>query len=553
MSPDTDVLIVGARSTGLTLACALARSGTRVRIIEMLTEYPTSSRGKSFSVRSQEAFEDLGVLEHLRAKGRDDMPWIHYQTGRAGMDLWTRKVLPPRPGVPYPYPLQISTPLVEAALRDRLSGYGVSVELGQQLTGLAQDDSSVVASVTDSATGATRTITAQYLVGCDGGRSTVRKEVGVEFRVRPDPESAMFVGDVELTGLDRSHARIWYSADGAFLGLCPLPGTNSWQFQFKFTDRNHAPGAPSLDLYQKIVDRYCPQPGVHLTNATWLSLWRENNGMVLQHRVGRVFIAGDAAHIHSPAGGQGANTGIQDAYNLGWKLNLVLSGLAGEQLLNTYHEERNPVAAAVLASISRFNKIFWPAGNRRSAFIRRNIYFPWTNIPGVVDRMLRMADQTKINYRASSLSLNYPNTPRRGLAAGDRAPDDRLPDQLGSQRRLFEVFRGDHFTLLGFGLDAALMAGEAAAAHPDIMTACAVLRPDTAPVGEIGATRLYDGRDRTRRLYGITGDGLVIVRPDGYIGLRSMPADKAVLDRYLHRQLGLTIHDVHPQLAPDLA
>jgi 2-polyprenyl-6-methoxyphenol hydroxylase-like FAD-dependent oxidoreductase len=395
---------------------------------------------------------------------------------------------------------------------------GVTVERGVQLVRLAQDDDGVDA-VLRGDDGEQR-VRAAYLVGCDGGHSTVRRELGLRFDVTTVPGTAHLAGDVKVTGLDRSHARMWAAEDGHLVALTPLPSTDIWQFQATITEQ--AGGGfpePSLELFQQLLDRYCPVPGVQLFDCTWASLYRDNHGMVDRHQVGRVFVAGDAAHIHSPAGGLGANTGIQDAYNLGWKLGLVCTGRASAGLLDTYHEERHEVARQLMNTNQSATRLLIPSPQPLLRLLRRKVVLPLTKLPGVVDTLLRAVDQTAISYRGQSLSRESLAHRRNGLVAGDRAPDATMPDaSTGLPVRLFDVYRGPAFTLLAFGtaqLDAATRVGSD---YPDLINVCAIVAPDGGRP-ELMRT-LVDPRGLIARRYGVTRPALVLIRPDGYIAFR---------------------------------
>ncbi len=540
---DTQVLIVGARSTGLTLACALARHGVDFRIIDKAPQLLTSSRAKGFQPRTLEVFEDLGMLDDVFAKGRSDVPMRDYEAGRIGLDFWTRRTGRPRPGVPYPTQLTISTPPVEDALRDTLARAGVTVERGLELERLEQDDDGVDAVLRAADDGnadrrcAEHRVRAAYLVGCDGGHSTVRRELGLRFDITTVPGMAHLAGDAKVAGLDRSHARMWTDTDGHLVALTPLPSTDIWQFQATIAEQ---PGGgfpePSLELFQQLLDRYCPVPGVRLSDCTWASLYRDSHGMVDRHQIGRAFVAGDAAHIHSPAGGLGANTGIQDAYNLGWKLGLVCTGRAPTALLDTYHEERHEVARQVMEANQSARKLLIPSPRPVLRLLRRNLVLPLSNVPGVVDRMLRAVDQTAISYRGQSLSRECLPGKGKGLVAGDRAPDATLPDAAtGLPTRLFDVYRGPFFTLLAFGTDQIGAAERVGNDYPDLINVCAVVPPDGGRP-ELMRT-LVDPRGLTGRHYGVTSPALVLVRPDGHIGFRG-PTEQD-LRSYLAHIIGL--------------
>jgi len=495
-----DVLVVGAGPTGLTLACDLARRGVAVRIIDQAPEFPQGSRGKGLSPRSLEVLGDLGPVDRLLETGVTHMPFRKYQGAVVIDETDPEADRVVTPDVPYPAGLMIPQPLVEQALRDRLADFGVAVELGAGLRDLTQDPDGVTASV-----GGTQ-VRARYLAGCDGGRSTVRKALGLRLHGETPDVQLMAVGDVEVDGLGRDAWHQWFGADGAIM-LCPLPGTTSFQVQ-----ASHEPGPdgsplePTLENFQRTFDRVAGVPGVRLHDLTWRSSYRVQVRMVDRLRVGRVFVAGDAAHVHPIAGGLGMNSGIQDAYNLGWKLGLVLAGAAAPGLLDTYDTERLPIASWLLDITSA----------RLDAALAA-IKKPGGGVDAVASAEL---SQLTLGYRWSRLSrdaASRPGGPADGLRAGDRAPDAPCRDPLtGAQVRLFDLFRGPHFTLLGLGERGAAVGALGAA----------IVKPCL-----IGPGGLIDDGGHVARAYG--EDALVLVRPDGYVGLIADADDASAVAGYL--------------------
>jgi hypothetical protein len=254
------------------------------------------------------------------------------------------------------------------------------------------------------------------------------------------------------------------------VGLCPLPGTDVFQLTAPVTGAETPELSPAT--FEKLVAEVS---GLRLRDVAWMSLYRVNIRMAERFRSGRVFLAGDAAHVHSPAGGQGLNTGVQDAYNLGWKL-------AAGRALDTYEEERLPVAAGVLGLSTR-------------------LYREMTERQAEAHRRGEETEQLGIGYPGGSLSVG-------GGKAGERAPDAPL-----REGRLFDVFRGPHFTLLGFGEEHAETVARVGERYGAAVRAYAV--------GAAGD--LVDAGGHARRAYGT--DGLVLVRPDGYIGVYDAPPD----------------------------
>ncbi|MER5352122.1 FAD-dependent monooxygenase [Kitasatospora sp. NPDC002551] len=478
----TTVVIVGAGPTGLTLACGLARQGVAVRVIDRVERFPTGSRGKTLNPRSLEVLADLGLGERLMAAGRTHLPFRKYFEGAFVDETEPFAGAVPTATAPYPASLWLPQTRVERLLRERLAEHGVRVERGTELVDLRQDGSGVEVRLADGGR-----IAAGYLVACDGGRSTVRKLLGIPFVGDGDPEPVMVCGDVEVDGLDPSAWHQWFGPQGAFM-LCPFPGTRRWQLQASpETDADGRALAPSLEGFRRLAARHTGRADLRLSNATWLSTWRVNVRVAERFREGRILLAGDCAHVHPTAGGLGMNTGIQDAWNLAWKLGYVLRGLAGPGLLDTYQEERLPVAAWTLDVTS--------AG---MAAVMDGIA-----TPGVGVEAGRVGDLTglALGYRWSSLAADGLPGPVR---AGDRAPDSPCAGPDGAPARLFERFAGDHFTLLGFG----------ATARPAL---------DALPA-HVHPVPLDDPAGTARRAYGVTGDALVLVRPDNHIALVA-PAD----------------------------
>ena len=482
----TSVLIVGAGPTGLALALDLARRGVSFRIVDKAPLYFSGSRGKGLQPRTLEVLDDFGVIDETLASGRFHLPFRAYEGGKAIGDRDMHEGRNPTPDVPYASPLLIPQWRVEEILRKRLAEFGGHVELATELTAFEQDEQSVTATLARS--GGTEQVTADYLAGADGGHSFVRQTLGVGFEGETWPTERMLLGDVQADGLGRDHWHSWPNKEFGWVALCPLPGTNSFQLQAQIGPDE--PDQPSLERFQQIIDERTGGMNIRLHDATWLSLYRANVRMVNRYRVGRVFLAGDAAHVHSPAGGQGMNTGIQDAYNLGWKLGQVLGGAPAE-LLDTYEEERLPVAAWMLGVTTKQHRSMQADSKDQ----RRG--------PETL--------QLGINDRGHSLAREARKAPG-SVQAGDRAPDAPCHDAAGAPVRLFDLFRGPHFTLLAFG------AGAFADIEPgcgDVVNVWSVVRTGETAQGQAivdtdgHAYRAYDAQDGT----------LMLIRPDGYVGV----------------------------------
>ena len=497
LKPDQDpaepsVLIVGAGPTGLTLACDLARRGVKIRIVDKAPTYFAGSRGKGLQPRSLEVLDDLGIIDEILANGRFHLPFRGYDGATVLGDHDMHADRHPTPDVPYASTLIIPQWRVEEILRKRLAAWGTQVELATELIDIAQNEEIVTATLLRD--GLKHQVTAQYVAAADGGRSFLRKHLNVGFEGESWKDERMLVGDVQVDALDRDHWHSWPKHKDGWVALCPLPSTNAFQFQAQISPEE--PNEPSLQRFQEIIDERTGRSDIRLHDATWLSLYRANVRMVDRYRVGRIFLAGDAAHVHSPAGGQGMNTGMQDAYNLGWKLSAVLTG-APDSLLDTYEEERLPIAAWLLGATTKLHRQTFQS----NASLQRDQQF------------LQLA----LNYRGGSLSQGELSLSAT-LQPGDRAPDAPLQDHKGNKVRLFDLFRGSHFTLLEF----ATAVEENATEYEPFTRRYKILRDPNLPLRSTGVPLRkaeFVGQDEhIWKSYGIASDALFLIRPDGYIG-----------------------------------
>ena len=391
------VLIAGAGPTGLTLALDLLRRGISCRLIEAAETPFTGSRGKGIQPRTLEIFDDLGIIEPILAAG-GLYPRLRIHLGPLsirGGSLGSSK--PPTVSTPYPNLWMVPQSRTEAFLRERLGALGGRVEFNTAIVNFRQDQDGVEATLSTG-----ETVRVDFLIGCDGGHSTVRKALGLKLEGETIDEKPMLVADVEVEGLNRQDWHIWPFVKGGAIGLCPLPNTPL----FQLTARAETVGTNVEGVVHRAT-------GHRIGRVAWQSIYQPAVRMVNRYRVGHVFLAGDAAHVHPPEGGQGLNTGVQDAYNLGWKLAHVMRG-GPESLLDSYESERLPIAAAVLGLSKHLHQ-------KRS--IKRGA----------------LTDQLGLHYRGSSLSSGY--------ALGVLHPGDRMPDvPLADGTRLFEHMRGSHAT-----------------------------------------------------------------------------------------------------------
>jgi 2-polyprenyl-6-methoxyphenol hydroxylase-like FAD-dependent oxidoreductase len=506
-----EVLIAGAGFAGLVLACDLARRGVDFRIVEtnaVPPDHRSGSRGKGIQPRTLEIYDDLGVIDAVHAAGGPYYPAMAWdgpvQLGPAKFHRIERRE--PTPDVPYPSMWMPPQPRALDILRARLKALGGAVEFGVKLAGLSQDAEAATATL-EHADGKRETVQAAYLVGADGARGVVRGAIGVNFASEAIDPHPMITADVVIPELEPTHWHMWDEAKGGALWLGPLAQMKqAFQLYAKFEKEIPDLSPESL---RALVKERTGRPELNVTEVYFASPFGARSGMAQHFRVGRVFLMGDAAHVHPPAGGQGMNTSVQDAYNLGWKLGQVLRHGAAPALLDTYEEERLPVAASLLEFVGQMHKD-WLGKTKDKEEPRKGEHM-----------------QLALNYRGGPLSVDERNDMPDGVTrAGDRAPDAPLSDTSGRSSRLFDLFRGPHFTLLALG------GTELPAFDPryrEAVRAHRIVQPGNRLGGEL--------IDRDGYVHRIYGEGLILVRPDGYLGYAGT-SDLRGLDKYLARFFG---------------
>ncbi|MFE6404682.1 FAD-dependent monooxygenase [Streptomyces alboflavus] len=476
----TEVLVVGAGPTGLSLAVDLARRGVRALVVERSAGLFPGSRGKGVQPRTLEVFDDLGVVGAILAAGGAPPVGMVWRGGERQGEYRMFDEQEPTDAAPYTGPVLVPQWRTQEILYARLTELGGSVAFGTEVTGIAQDADGVTAHLAGGGT-----VRAAYAVAADGGRSAVRRALGIGMTGETVDPQPMLVADIRIAdgALDRdnwhmfppagAHPSEGAAGSGDFAAICPLPGIPDFQLVARFT------GGAEPDLspggVREAVAAHTHLTAADVTEVRWASDFRPRAALADAFRAGRVFLAGDAAHVHSPAGGQGLNTSVQDAYNLGWKLGAVLRHGADAGLLDTYEEERRANAARMLDLSTRIHR----GTGRRGAATR----------------------QLSLGYRESSLSLDTSTTTSdTAPRAGDRAPDAPLGGTRGG--RLFDAFRGPHFTLLAVATD----------------TELPYLNPDLVHVHRMAECAPY-------------GTGLHLIRPDGYIAWSGQ--DEPGLRKYL--------------------
>ncbi|MDI5967325.1 FAD-dependent oxidoreductase [Streptantibioticus silvisoli] len=544
------VLVVGAGPTGLTTAHELLRRGIAVRLVDAAPAPATTSRALATHARTLEIYDQMGILPQLLPQGRPVQRFTLHQNGRTLAALRADySQLPTR----YPMTLMVDQAITERVLRDAVARLGTRTEWGVRLETLHQDGTGVT-TVLRHADGRTETVRCDWLVGCDGGHSTIRKQLGL--KLVGESSETWLIADAELdAGLD-DRSLHWLRTRSSALMAVPFPQPGKWRLldtaEARYDGDAQAVGARFARKLTEALGR-----PVTVRTPSWVSVFTIQQRMITAMRSGRCFVAGDAAHVHSPASGQGMNTGIQDAYNLAWKLAAVLRGHSAETLLDSYAAERVPVGEQLLGSTNRATRLIQMSNPLVGLVLPvmftavRNVQALHTKISRKIMRAMSALD---LSYAAGPLSVPPPAaaTPCAGPPPGYRlacwtGEHEKLPAVAAA----VEELRDPRWTLYTTGpaTTTASIVGTA--------TGTATTGPATAVTGAASASpgppeparaaadwlsvrTLGDGgtgpgaledRDGTLRALLALADGgdWILVRPDGYVAARGTGPDPAPL------------------------
>jgi 4,5-epoxidase len=490
MNPEPDVLIAGAGPTGLTLACGLLANGVAARVVDKAFRPAGTSRALGLQPRGIEVVERLGALNGLPERALQVEQIVVHINGEhaASVRVGQRTALVTRPG------LVISQADVEAELRRRVSELGGEIVWGREVAAAKQDAHGVRVSLADG--GQSRV---GWLVGCDGAHSRVRDLAGVGFPGAPLAERFLLVDVHADLPLARHSIYVWLDGDSVF-GAFPLPGQDVWRLMAPAAD----PGTETdlvtdeavlAEVADLLGERTGCEPSL-MGDPEWVTSFRVHRRLADTYRTGRILLAGDAAHVHSPFGGQGMNTGIGDAENLAWKLAMVVNATAGHELLDSYEAERRPIAANVLKSTGAAGNLI--LGNHVFArLLRDRIVIPLMNKASMQRRVWEGLSQLRVTYRHGPLGRQA----RRRFAGRGPLPGDRVPD--------VECVRAED--------------GGQTNLHAELGNRWALVRPDrrvsdehaavvAERLGDDGMITLVSDHDR--------GGDIMLVRPDAHLGWR---------------------------------
>lgn len=506
----TDVLIVGAGPTGLALAVQMIRHGVDFVIIDKKETTTPHSKAIGVQARTLEIYEQIGLAENLIAQGAiaerarmvvggEVRGQVEFSEIGKGMS-------------PYPYVLLVEQGKHEKLLHDFIRSHGKEILWQTELESFTQNDAGVTAQI-KTASGNTETIEARYLIGCDGPKSIVRHSLGLTFEGTTF-QRMFYVADVQIDWTFSHDALQVFLMKNSLLAFFPMTGDKQWRIVGTFPEE-FAKDEGDV-LYEEIEERIKLDSGldIDITKVNWFSTYKVHTRHVNKFSVGRCFLAGDSAHIHSPAGAQGMNTGIQDGYNLAWKLALVVKGISSAEILTTYNEERLPNAEALMKTTDRFFDLA-ASPNALLSFSRLYIFPYVANLAFKMNAVKRFVfpriSQIAINYRRSSLSKGGDGF---AVKAGERMPYLQVEGAS-----IYDHLREPNFHLILFfdGSGETLdLDGRLAAEFPDLVDSVAVpLFPNIS------------------ERFGTKKSFTVLLRPDNYIGLISAEFSFEEIEKYL--------------------
>lgn len=496
-----EVLIVGAGPTGMTAAIELKRAGMGVRIIDKSGHMAQYSQALVVQARTLEQFQRYGLVEEMMAHGRKLHEAKFYSDGKQIVDFKLDHM-----ESRFPFALFIPQSETERVLNSHMESLGVRTERSVELTSLVQNPH--LKATLCHADGGTEEVNPRWMIGCDGAHSAVREKTGTAFE-GGGVGLSFHLGDCEIEGEDVPQDELsLHVRHGDVLFMARLSDKIVRLIVALHEQSANERQEITVDDLQRIVDHIGAR--VRIKSAEWLTPFHVNDRQAKHYRIGNVFLAGDASHIHSPVGGQGMNTGIQDAANLCWKLAAVSRG-ADERLLDSYEEERGEVGRALLRFTERGLKMATTT-NPIVERVRDALAPIVTKLPPVQRNAIGFVSETAIGYRSSSAVVDYGGDGQ--LRAGDRLPDLRLPHP-GTHATLLQDWTAPRHRVIAWNLD-----------KDDVETLRnSVRNADVVPLASA------DLEYEDRRLLGVEGK-LFVLRPDGYLGFRAPIGYNAELMNY---------------------
>ncbi len=514
MASYSDVLVAGAGPTGIFVAAELVRRGLSVRLIDKASGPAGLSKAAGLQARTLEIFEELGIVDSFLDAGVNWKCLAYYSDGeRIGETTFT--------GLPTRYPFILSLPQneTEARLTDHLHDLGGQIDWQSELTELREESASVVSTLATPK--GREEHRSRWLIGADGPHSTVRHLAGIDY-VGGDYPTSYALGDVDLDWPDGdAHEAAAFMKHRGSVQIYSMPD-NRWRIFVNCGPL--APGGrppnPTVSDFQDMLDAVLPTPA-RVVDAVWTTYFMVHHHHARRFRSGQVFLAGDAAHEHSPISLQGMNAGIQDGWNLAWKLAMVKADLVSPRILDSYDAERRPIDTAIVHQAGlqeRLTTFTHGTTQRMRDRVLRHLY----HHDGWTTEQSRQIAQTSIHYHRSPIVARHADRSHACPGAGDRLPHSTGIVRDGAEMTLREAIRGLGHRLILFAEPTHPALGELSAANSRFDNLSAFVVTDREPPRLLdGVTLLQDPGQRIQKEFSITGPTWMLVRPDGYIACRT--------------------------------
>ena len=527
-----DILIVGSGPTGLVLAHELTRSRVQYRIIDRSLTPTQQTKALGIMAKTLELFEKMGVAQTAIDQGLKLPAFIPYSEEKPLVRLDFEHRL----DSPYPYVLMLPQNRVEQILLDQISKRGGVVERGIELVALTQHEDYVEAQLRH-ADGQTEHVQAKWLIGCDGAQSTVRHMLGLPF-VGSTFEQIFAAADVKIDWNLTYNEGYAFLQRGNFIAYFPMQNGRH-RVVIAYEPKKAPEGEVTLEEIRHQIALCGPQ-GAQISDLSSPGRFHVNQRKAERYLDGRVILAGDAAHIHSPVGAQGMNTGIQDAFNLAWKLALTVKGRAGRKLVESYAIEREHVGKELIEGTERFTHLVLQSSSIITTLRDHIVPLVLSSIPNIYQRLINTLAEISIAYDFSPIvhEQKTSNRHQHQLHAGERALDGPVQQAQSGTTQLFEHLHGTQHVLLAFSSNQ--QPEETSQRWQEITTFLSNSYSDVVEsylvskqAGENQRT-LTDLEGKLHERYGFENEsGLVLLRPDGYIGFLSHTMELEPLQVYL--------------------
>jgi 2-polyprenyl-6-methoxyphenol hydroxylase-like FAD-dependent oxidoreductase len=520
-----DTLIAGAGPTGLMMACQLLRFGVTFKIIDKQSDRTNESRAFGIQARSMEIFDNLGLAGEFLKKAIKVNVINFFVSGHQELKLkFNSEALD---GTPFPHMYLLSQSETERILIEYLKRHGVEVERNTSLESFEQKDTEIIAVIKNEMNPENETIDCQYLFGCDGAHSIVRKILKIPFE-GGEYKQKFFLADAKVTWPNNVPPGFNFFFDEKGL-LLQASLENDFGRILGASIKDHLKEPIDLQSITQYSREVSHLP-VIIQDMTWMAPFHLHHRVVSHYQKGRAFLLGDAAHIHSPVGAQGMNTGLQDAANLGWKIALKIKGHASDQLLKTYELERQFIGKKLTRTTDRFFSLLTSPNLFLGAFRPRLIKLALRTInqfSSIQNKLFRLMSQLGVRYSLNDYIFESTQGADSSFLSGPQA-GSRAPDATLNGASLFEKFKTKPFNVLFFFASDHLISG-------DFKGQMELINQKNNVWIAFHHLILSKETQLAFHRYGVTHQGVYLIRPDGYIGFRSCQINLDSLNNYLNK------------------